>query len=189
MAKSPVPVTLATHAKNSDLWGAAILGLGSVASKILTVGEHLDFLVSIKEEHFKVALRFLGLHRLVARIARGFRLGDLPIHSRPECSIVLSKLGHRCFCIADRICFWVFSHHEIFWPNAKSYCFLGLPCNALIDTSRLAYFRDSHKLGLICFVDDPKPDAMDNKDILISNLFTINLAGLAIMVPQALPNT
>jgi len=54
-------------------------------------------------------------------------------------------------------------------------------CNAVVDTTRLQTFKDTYKLVLICGVENPTMDKMEDERILISNPFDIRPGGVAIV--------
>ena len=175
--------------KDSDALGALVLALGSVGSKVLSAAEHIDFLVSIREQHFKVLFDFWESTgwwlALIVGVIWGvlrFVKGKGSYSSTPSWGLVLS------FCLMSFVFGSIIaakSSGEI--PRVITSWGGSPPCNALIDTSRLLSFRDDYKVGLICIVGDPQTDIMANKHILISNLFHITPAGVQIMVPGNIP--
>jgi hypothetical protein len=53
-------------------------------------------------------------------------------------------------------------------------------CNAVVDTTRLLSFKDTHKIVLVCGIENQTIDKMADERILISNPFDIRPGGVAI---------
>jgi hypothetical protein len=167
---------------------SAILSVGAAAWKGLSVWSNVDFLLSIREERFAIMFQFFdttgwwlllifGLAWLAVRWVRG------PTQERVPSWAVVIAASVMMFLFGVLIA--VKSSGEI--PSV----FVGwggVPgrCSAIIDTSRLLSFRDTYKLALVCGIQDPATDILEDNRITISNSFNIVPGGLSILATHEL---
>jgi hypothetical protein len=159
---------------DTDLIASFILGAGSAASRGVSALEHIDFLVSIRQENYKVMFDFWQttgwwMTVLVAAIwgIIRFRKTGAERNAAPTIGLVLS-CSFVAFVMGSIIT--IISSSQI--PRVIV-SWGGPNCQAVLDTVRLSSFRDKYKIGLICMVQDPTIDVMTDENILISNLYTI----------------
>lgn len=195
MAKTPQqqrqPSVSATRSKAEILRdpqevASAILSIGAAAWKALSAWSNVDFLLSIREERFAVMFQFFettgwwillifGLGWFIARWLQG------PIRAQMPSWAVAISLAIVAFLFG--VLMAVKSSGEI--PNVIV-GWGGAPgrCTAVIDTSRLLSFKDDYKLALACGILDPSVDALQDKRLTISSLFTIVPGGVAIVATE-----
>jgi uncharacterized membrane protein YhdT len=168
-----------------DEKASAILAAGAAAWKYLSYWEHIDFLLSIREEKFSVMFDFMqnagwaillviGIAWYVISYVSGstsIQTGASTWRLIASCSLVAFLFGvimtiRASGTVPNIIAGWGGDINT---------------CNALLDTSRLSSFREDYKLGLICGIQDPTIDMLEDKRIITSNLFTISPGGVSIV--------
>ncbi len=168
--------------QDPDVWASIILSIGSVSSKALSAAEHIEFLISIREEKFRVIFDFwesvgwwlsggIGALWLIYRFQRRHSpAGHAPTWGMVvSCSVVAFVFGSLLAVSSSGGIPKVI----VSWG--------GPPCHALVDTSHLMSFRDSYKLGLVCIVPDPSSDPLTDNHFLVSNPFEIVPGGVRIV--------
>jgi hypothetical protein len=168
--------------RDPDAWGSGILLFGAPALKALSYLEHLDFLLSIKEEKFKLMFdawesfgwwiaAAIGLIWAINRWSKR----DAPHEKGPTWGLLAS------------ISLMTFIVGALFAARSSG----GIPkvivaqaivgtapnswsgCSAQIDGSLIASFKKGYHVALICVVTDPQRDPLTDEKIFVSNLFEI----------------
>jgi hypothetical protein len=165
---------------------SAVLAVGALLWKFVSVWSDIDFLLTIREEKFAVffdLLQSVGWIALVIIgavwfLVRWLTRGSAEPHRAPTwsmvaaCTIIAFLFG---VLIAVRSSGGV-PHVIASWGNTPN------SCHAVIDTSRLLSFRDKYKLGLACGLTDPTLDKLEDERISVSNPFEIIPGAVNIVV-------
>jgi hypothetical protein len=161
---------------------SATLTVGSILWKILAYSEHLDFLLSLREEKFSMIFTFfedagwwmlagIGVLWFFATRIKGEKATPLNWAFVVSCAVIAFLFGSLVT---------VKSSGEI--PNVVvGWGGNATECSGMIDMSKLQSFRDGYKLFLICGVQNPEIDMMEDEKILISNPFDIRPGGVSIV--------
>jgi hypothetical protein len=93
-----------------------------------------------------------------------------------------SKLGFSLIMRLNGLRLWLANNREILRTSSHGHCRLGRKrhSNAVVDTTRLLSFKDTHKIVLVCGIENQTIDKMADERILISNPFDIRPGGVAI---------
>ena len=185
----PPPSTTSTLGirKDSDAWAAAILALGAGGARWLSYIEHIDFLVSIREEKFKMIFDlwqaigwWLAIGIGVIWFGYRFTKRGEPHDTGPTWGLVVS-----CTVIAFVFGSLIAVQSSGGFPQVIKAHMTGLaqipgvgtvtsePCIASVDGSRLVSFKKEFKLVLVCAASDPTSDVLSDKKIIVSNPFEI----------------
>jgi len=161
---------------------ATIVGLGAAASKLFAVVEHGDFLMSLNEEHFKEFITIWTGSGWWIAIVGAIAWATISIirhHSQP---VTRQNIGpswsllNSCAFVAFIFgCMWAaVSSGGV--PQVIASHSTG-PCVATINTEKILAFREHYKFALVCYMSSPVQDPISDKNIFVSNLFTIAPGG------------
>jgi hypothetical protein len=165
-----------------DAWGAALFLFGAPVLKVLSYFEHLQFLLSIREENFKLIFDLWESVGWFAVTAIGaiwmfnrFSKRELPHEKGPTWGLVTASVimaflfgGFLATRAAGGLPQVIMSYGVgITTPNNYAGC-LGQ-----IDGSRIISFKKRYKVALICVATDPQTDQLADQRIFVSNLFEI----------------
>ena len=186
MAKPvPPPIsnpTIIGFKTDPDAWGSAIFLFGAPILKILSYFEHLQFLLSIREENFKMifdAWEQFGWFIIAAIGAiwmfNRFSKRDLPHQKGPTWGLVLASVV-MSFLFGGFLAVQstggipqVIMNHGISMTSQNNYA----GCAATFDGSRIVSFKKDYKVALVCEATDPQADPLSDMHIFVSNIFEI----------------
>jgi hypothetical protein len=170
-----------------DVWAAGLVALGSGGAKVLSLAEHIDFLVSISDGRFKMIFDFWNSAGWFLALGLGLIwLGDRYFHRNephrrsPSWGLVVSA---SFVALLFGALGTVLSASSI--PRVIAN-WGGNGCQATLDTSHLQSFANGYKIALVCVVQDPTTDILTDKRLVVSNLFTIVPGGITIIAPMTL---
>jgi hypothetical protein len=169
------------------VWGSAVLAAGALIARVLTALEHLDFLVSIREEKFKMMYDAWQLFGWWIAIGIGgvWALNRFSKRNEPHgrgptwglviaCTIVSFVFGSLIAVQSvGGIPNIIISQRAGLATGASGDMTLIDPCRATIDMAQLESFRKDFKLALVCNALDPTIDSLSDTNIWVSNLFEI----------------
>ncbi|MGA3309263.1 MAG: hypothetical protein ABSD08_11685 [Xanthobacteraceae bacterium] len=177
--------------KDNAAWGAAILTVGSPISRLLTWAEHVEFLISLKDEKFKTMVEWWTSWGWIAGLVVGALWLYYRYSQRSQTAHPAPTWGFVAVCT-----FMAFVYGSIIAslpandiPN-PIIKIGGTPpnlCGATIDASVLISFKDKYKMALTCNIVQSTVDLLDDKRIAVSNLFDIT-AGTRFIEAEDAPN-
>jgi len=167
----------------------AVLLVGDLLIRVLTWAEHIDFLLSVRDEKFA---NMLELFRdsgwwAIAIISFFWLLYEWNRRRRNEQatasagSLVFSAVLVSFF-IGITITVSATATLPIIIQNYAGDS-VNKTCSALLDTSRLLGFQNDYQLVLICGVSDPTIDPQEDTRIAVSSAFHINGGPMEIVTP------
>jgi hypothetical protein len=163
--------------------------VGNLAVRALSYAEHLDFLLSVRDEKFATMLQFFRNWGWLV-IAAGsaiwliyeFRRHRANMNARGSIGAVIFSTAFVAFLAGVMI---TVSATGSLPMIIQSYS--GDPksetCNAVVDTSRLTGFEDDYRLVLLCGASDPAIDPQEDTRIAVSSKFHINGGPIAMVAP------
>ena len=168
---------------DSDWWGALVLFVGSLALRLLTYFQHIEFLANVKEGGFKKLFDLWDGFGWFAILAIGFIWGfnrfskrTLPHEKGPTwglviaCSVIAAIFGSLVTVQSSTRLPTVASEVGIM-VDQKSLTAHG--CRSQINGNVLMAFQHSFKVAFVCGMIDPKIDILSDPHIFVSNLFEI----------------
>jgi hypothetical protein len=198
MPKPPVLLqavpTVATGIRNDpDAWASGVLVGGSILAKWLSYAEHVEFLVSLREENFRMIFEvwsgigwwFIGAAGIVWFLNRFSKRGS-PHSTSPSWGLVAS-CALIAFIFGSLIAVQSFggipqviSSQTVGYTVGPSGVATTEPCVATVDGTPLLTFKADFKLALVCVRPDPTKDILSDPHIFVSNLFEISSGPIAI---------
>jgi hypothetical protein len=175
-------------APRAELAPATLL-VGDLAIKILTAAEHIDFLLSVRDERFATMLQFFrNSGWLLIGVAAALWLAyEYKRHRANPNAVgsvgaVVFSTALVAFLVGVVITVWATGS----LPNiVQNYA--GDPnnqtCIATVDTSHLIGLQDDYRLILLCGMQDPEHDAWEDTRIAVSSPFHINGGPIMITTP------
>jgi hypothetical protein len=179
--------TNATPSAPRSMFAPATLLVGDLLIRFLTYAEHIDFLLSVRDEKFATMLEF-------------FRDSGWWIVAIGSALWLLYEWNHRKSHPAGSIGALIFSAALVAFSAGVLITVSAtgtLPmilqnyagdagnktCSAAIDTSRLKGFADGYHLILLCGAGDLTTDPQEDTRIAVSNGFHINGGPMTIVTP------
>jgi hypothetical protein len=162
--------------------------IGDLVLRILTYAEHLDFLLSVRDEKFATMLQFFkdsGWWIIAIASALWFLYEWKWRSASPESTNSVGALLFSAACVAFSLGVVVTVSATGTLPEIlQSYGgdSANQTCTGQIDTSRLIGFQDDYHLILLCGVADPTIDAQEDTRIAISSGFHINGGPMVIVM-------
>ncbi|MGB9069955.1 MAG: hypothetical protein WCC21_15410 [Candidatus Acidiferrales bacterium] len=166
-----------------------ILFVGDLVLRLMTYAEHLDFILSVRDEKLATMLQLFKDSGwwIVALASAGWFLYEWKW--RKENSNSANSVGALVFSAA--LVAFLFGALVAVSATGTLPTILQVyagdgtnqTCNAQVDTSKLVGFQDGYHLILLCGVSDPKIDAQEDNRIAISSGFHINGGPMDIVAP------
>jgi hypothetical protein len=162
---------------------SATLTVGSILWKVLAYSEHLDFLLSLREEKFSMIFTFFedaGWWILAG-------IGILWFFATRIKENTLPQPLNWAFVLSCTVIAFLFGSLVTVKSSGEVPTVIvgwggdATSCNSVVDMSKLQSFRDKYKLYLICGFTDPTIDMLEDQRILISNPFDIRPGGVQIV--------
>jgi hypothetical protein len=192
-APIPNPATKAVGlGTDPDVWASGILVLGSGAAKLLSYAEHIDFLISLRGENFKMIFDFwngagwwLTIGAGAGWLINRFSKRNIPHEKGPSWGLVIS-----CAVVAfifgsllsvqssggvPRVITQTATPYQITPEGLR-----GGTCAVQADGTTVVSFKKDFKLALVCTTADPTTDVLSDTHIVVSSLFEIVPGPLAI---------
>jgi hypothetical protein len=184
-----------------DAWAGGVLIVGSVLSRWLSYAEHVNFLLSVKEENFKMLFDVWEEVGWWIIVVCGFMwlLGRYSKKEQPHkraptwgllgsCALVSFILGSIIAVSSSATVPTVISSQTISYGTAPNGSFsMADPCDATVEGSLLLSFKKDYKLVLVCASPDPTKDIASDPHIFVSSLFEI-IPGTIKIVATASPS-
>jgi len=171
---------------NPDVQASTLLVVGTALWKILSVTSNIDFLLSIKERYFAMTYQFLQSTGwwLIILFSIGYAI--LVYYKKPATQ---TKSPNWYQVLAFSVLSFLFGMLVAIRSSSAvpdvlaSWGHDAMYCSGTIDTSRLLSFKDKYKVGLVCGIDDPTSERLDDNRITISKPFEIVEGGVVIHAP------
>jgi hypothetical protein len=169
---------------NSPKAAPTILAIGAAVWKAFAAWGNIDFILSIREESFRMIFQFLLNYGWWILIVVGIAWA-LQAHENPEGYArvhwgMVTTVGILAFIFG--VLLTVYSTGSV--PNiVEAYGTDGQNCFATLDTSRLTKFKDTYHIFLVCGLNDPRIDRFEDERIARSGPFNIAPGGVNIIAP------
>ena len=161
--------------------------VGDIAVRLLSYAEHLDFLLSVRDQKLATMLQFFrDSGWLIIAVASGiwlayeYRRRRADESARGSVGALIFSASLVAFLVGVMLAVSAMGSLPMIIqsyagdPNAET-------CNATVNTSKLVGFQDDYRVVLICGVSDPATDPQEDSRRAISSKFHIN-GGLLTMV-------
>jgi hypothetical protein len=159
---------------NSDTRASAVVSIGSIVWKIFGCIEHVDFLLSFREEKLAAIFNFFqnyGWWMAAIGGAIWYLISKRKVENQPPIGFSLVVAASAIsFMFGLLLAVQVTGSVPLLvtkWGDTKR------GCEATIDTSRLTSFSAGYKLALICLFRDPTINPGADDSIAISTLWDI----------------
>ena len=175
-------------ARNPNTQASVLLTVGPLFWKWISYISNVDFLLNITGEKFNMFLNFLqgpgwlllSLGGAIWFLRNYVRRNEAEPRHTPTWGLLLST-------VVVAFMFGILLAVDSTGAVPKTIMSWGSTdpnsCVATVDTSKLVPFKKDYKVAVICGLQDPTKDFLDNETITVSNAYNITGAAVAMQTP------